>query len=74
MTQSPNLLLNSLSAAGGAVLQAHLRTIDLPQGDILFDVGDPICSLSAVGDSTEQVRAALHAARVALLHTLETTS
>jgi CRP-like cAMP-binding protein len=42
MLQSPNLLLSSLSAADGAALRAHLRTIDLPQGDILFDVGDPI--------------------------------
>jgi CRP-like cAMP-binding protein len=42
MSQSPNLLLNSLSAADGAMLGPHLRTVDLPQGDILFDVGDPI--------------------------------
>ena len=42
MSLSPNLLLNALSAADGAVLRPHLRTVDLPQGDILFDVGDPI--------------------------------
>ena len=42
MTQSPNLLLNSFSAPDSAALRPHLRTIDLPQGDILFDVGDPI--------------------------------
>jgi CRP-like cAMP-binding protein len=42
MSPSPNLLLNSLSAPDGAALRPHLRTVDLPQGDILFDVGDPI--------------------------------
>jgi CRP-like cAMP-binding protein len=42
MPQSNNLLLNSLSVADAAVLRPHLRIIDLPQGDILFDVGDPI--------------------------------
>jgi CRP-like cAMP-binding protein len=42
MSQVPNLLLNSLSAADSAALQPHLRAVDLPQGEILFDVGDPI--------------------------------
>ena len=42
MSQSPNLLLNSLSAADAASLRPYLRPIDLPQGDILFDIGDPI--------------------------------
>ena len=42
MSQFPNLLLNSLSAADGAALRPHLRAVDLPQGEILFDVGAPI--------------------------------
>jgi CRP-like cAMP-binding protein len=42
MLQSPNLMLSSLSAADAASLRPHLRPVDLPQGDILFDVGDPI--------------------------------
>ena len=47
---------------------------DVPIAGAQFEAGDPICSLSAVGDRTEQVRAALHAARLALLNTLETRS
>ena len=47
---------------------------DLPVAGAQFDVGDPICSLSVAGDSAEQVRALLGAARDALMHTLETTS
>jgi len=42
MTASPNLFLSSLPAKEFAALRAHLRTVDLPQGDILFDVGDAI--------------------------------
>jgi CRP-like cAMP-binding protein len=42
MTQSPNSVLNSLPAAEIAVLRPHLRTVDLPQEEILFEVGDPI--------------------------------
>lgn len=47
---------------------------DLPAAGAQFDAGDPICSLSAAGESSEQVRAALSAARDALLNTLETPS
>lgn len=64
----------TLSDAGAQHLGGRSDVHDLPVAGAQFDVGDPICSLSAAGDSTEQVRAALHAARVALLHTLETTS
>jgi CRP-like cAMP-binding protein len=42
MSQSPNLLLNALPAKDLAALQPHLRAVDLPQGEILFDVGDAI--------------------------------
>lgn len=59
----------------GAQHLAQRRDVhDLPIAGAQFDVGDPICSLCAAGDSTEQVRAALGAARDALLHTLETPS
>lgn len=64
----------TLSDTGAQHLGGRSDVHDLPVAGAQFDVGDPICSLSAAGDSTEQVRAALHAARVALLHTLETTS
>ena len=42
MPQSPNLFLNALPAKDGAALRPHLRPVDLPQGEILFDVGDTI--------------------------------
>jgi len=42
MTESPNLFLSSLPAKEFAALRAHLRPVDLPQGEILFDVGDAI--------------------------------
>ena len=42
MSQTPNLFLNSLSAADLAALRPHLKNADLPQEQILFDVGDPI--------------------------------
>jgi len=47
---------------------------DLPLAGTRFGAGDPICSLSASGDTAEQVKASLGAAREALMHTLETPS
>jgi len=47
---------------------------DLPAAGTCFGAGDPICSLSAAGDTSEQVRAALQTARDALMNTLETPS
>jgi CRP-like cAMP-binding protein len=38
----PNGLLGSLSAADFAVLRPHLRPMELVQGTVLLDVGDPI--------------------------------
>jgi CRP-like cAMP-binding protein len=37
-----NFFLNSLPAADVAKLRPHLRSIDLPQGMVLFEVGDVI--------------------------------
>ena len=45
MTQSPhfsNLVLASLQVADFAVLQPHLKIIDLPQETILYETGDLI--------------------------------
>jgi predicted ATP-grasp superfamily ATP-dependent carboligase len=64
----------TLDEIGAQHLARHPDVHDLPVAGAQFDVGDPICSLSAAGDSSEQVRAALRAARDALLHTLETPS
>ena len=64
----------TLADAGAQHLAARSDVHDLPVAGAQFDFGDPICSLSAAGDSTEQVRAALRAARDALLKTLETLS
>jgi predicted ATP-grasp superfamily ATP-dependent carboligase len=44
---------------------------DLPAAGAQFAAGDPICSLSATGDSAGQVSAWLGAAREALMDTLE---
>ena len=64
----------TLGEIGAQHLARHPDVHDLPAAGAQFGVGDPICSLSAAGDSHEQVRAALSAARDALLHTLETPS
>ena len=59
----------------GAQHLAHRPDVhDLPVAGARFAAGDPICSLSATGDSAAQVRALLGAARDALMHTLETPS
>lgn len=42
MAQSPNRFLASLSAADEAALRPHLKTIELSQGDVLFEIGSAI--------------------------------
>lgn len=42
MAQALNLFLNALPPADAASLRPHLKTVDLPQGKMLFDVGDTI--------------------------------
>jgi predicted ATP-grasp superfamily ATP-dependent carboligase len=64
----------TLNGAGAQHLAGRSDVHDLPVAGAQFGVGDPICSLGAAGDSTEQVRAALRAAHDALLKTLETLS
>jgi predicted ATP-grasp superfamily ATP-dependent carboligase len=64
----------TLDGIGAQHLARRPDAHDLPIAGARFDAGDPICSLSAAGDSTEEVRAALGVARDALLHTLETPS
>lgn len=64
----------TLAAIGAQHLAGRTDAHDVPVAGARFAVGDPICSLSAAGDSAEQVRARLSAARNALTHTLETLS
>ncbi len=42
MSQSPNLVLDSLPAAAFASLRPHLTDVELLQGSVLFDIGDSI--------------------------------
>ena len=62
----------TLAPIGAQHLAGRTDVHDLPVAGARFGAGDPICSLSAAGDSPEQVRALLGAAREALIHTLET--
>jgi predicted ATP-grasp superfamily ATP-dependent carboligase len=62
----------TLDPIGAQHLARRSDVHDLPLAGARFGAGDPICSLSAAGDSADQVRAMLGAAREALLHTLET--
>jgi predicted ATP-grasp superfamily ATP-dependent carboligase len=64
----------TLRPAGAQHLAGRADVHDLPAAGARFAPGDPICSLSATGDTAEQVRGSLTAAREALLKTLETTS
>lgn len=64
----------TLGRVGAQHLAGRTDVHDLPAAASRFAAGDPICSLSATGDTAEQVRASLAAAREALLKTLETTS
>ena len=63
----------ALDDAGAARLADRSDVHDLPGAGAQFEAGDPVCSLSAVGDSAGQVRAGLRAARAELLNILETT-
>jgi CRP-like cAMP-binding protein len=42
MPHTSNFLLASLPASDIGALHPHLRTVELPQGMVLFEVGDPI--------------------------------
>jgi CRP-like cAMP-binding protein len=42
MPHAANFLLASLPASDIGAIRSHLRTVDLPQGMVLFEVGDPI--------------------------------
>jgi CRP-like cAMP-binding protein len=42
MSHSANVFLSSLAQAEFASLRPHLRTVDLPQGQVLFEVGTAI--------------------------------
>jgi len=64
----------TLTPLGAQHLADRVDVHDVPVDGARFAAGDPICSLSASGDTAEQVRASLGAARVALMHTLETPS
>jgi predicted ATP-grasp superfamily ATP-dependent carboligase len=64
----------TLSRVGAQHLAGRADAHDLPALGAQFAAGDPICSLSASGDTAAQVRASLGAACEALLKTLETTS
>ena len=61
----------TLTPAGAQHLASRPDVHDLPAAGAQFAAGDPICSLSATGDSVGQVRAWLGAAREALMDTLE---
>ena len=64
----------TLTPIGAQHLAGRTDVHDLPVTGARFAAGDPICSLSATGDTAEQVRDSLGAAREALMHTLETPS
>jgi predicted ATP-grasp superfamily ATP-dependent carboligase len=61
----------TLAPAGAQHLASRPDVHDLPAAGAQFAAGDPICSLSATGDSAGQVSAWLGAAREALMDTLE---
>ena len=42
MPQHSNLFLASLSEADHETIRSHLRPVELPQGEVLFDIGAPI--------------------------------
>jgi len=64
----------TLGPVGAQHLAGRPDVHDLPAAGARFSPGDPICSLSATGDTAEQVRASLRTARDALMNTLETLS
>ncbi len=60
-----------LSESAAQRLAGHRACHDLPAAGQQFDVGDPLCSVSAGGTSAEQVRALLDRSREAVFQTLE---
>ena len=63
---------STLAATHAQRLASHADVHDLPAAGAWIAAGDPVCSLSAAGDSAEQVKALLAAARDRLMNTLET--
>jgi predicted ATP-grasp superfamily ATP-dependent carboligase len=63
----------TIGAAGALHLQQWPMAHDLPAEGESFSAGDPLCSLSASGDSAGQVKALLAARCDALLDILETS-
>ena len=60
-----------LSESAAQRLAGHPACHDLPAAAQQFDVGDPLCSVSASGTSAEQARALLDRGREAVYQTLE---
>ena len=60
-----------LSESAAQRLAGNRACHDLPAAAQQFDVGDPLCSVSASGTSAEQVRALLDRGREAVYQTLE---
>ena len=60
-----------LSESAAQRLAGHHACHDLPASAQQFDVGDPLCSVSASSTSAEQVRALLDRGREAVYQTLE---
>ena len=61
-----------LSESAAQRLAGNRACHDLPAAGQQFDVGDPVCSVSASGGSAEQVLALLDRGREAVFQTLET--
>ncbi len=60
-----------LSESAAQRLAGNPACHDLPAAALQFDVGDPVCSVSASGTGAEQVRALLDRGREAVYQTLE---
>ena len=60
-----------LSESAAQRLAGNRACHDLPAAALQFEVGDPVCSVSASGTSVEQVRALLDRGREAVCQTLE---
>ena len=63
----------TLDAIGAQHLAGRADAHDLPAAGAQFEAGDPICSVSATGDTAGHVKALLDAARDTLTKELETT-
>ena len=64
----------TLAPATAQHLASRPGVHDLPAAGTRFGAGDPICSLGAAGDTSEQVKVLLERGRGALMHKLETPS